>query len=176
MKKIITIILLLAIIISGFYYLSNQPYQVEDIASIKIVNTNEIVENGEILDQYLPLLNPKESVPNNNQDFSSGFDLVFTMNNDNVLTLTLVHDFKNKNIHFINEDSEVFTLSKEESLFFFKNESFKGIYKKFDPNFILSNKEMTLEASSDKFQISHTLVDLEIIEYSWDNTKEKKIN
>jgi len=176
MKKIITIILLLAIIISGFYYLNNQPYQVEDIASIKIVNTNEIVENGEILDQYLPLLNPKESVPNNNQDFSSGFDLVFTMNNDNVLTLTLVHDFKNKNVHFINEDSEVFTLSKEDSLFFFKNESFKGIYKKFDPNFILSNKEMTLEASSDKFQISHTLVDLEIIEYSWDNTKEKKIN
>lgn len=176
MKKIIITILLMIIIFSGFYYLDNQPYQVEDIHSIEIVNTNEKINDEETLAQYLPLLKQKPITADQNLETSNGFDLVFNMNNEKVYSFTLYHDFENKTINFINEDSEVFILSKEQSLFFFKDKSFKGVYKTFDPNFTLSTEEVVLEPFSDEFLINHVFEDEETIEYYWKNIEEDKKN
>lgn len=173
MKKIITTILLFVIMISGFYYLNNQPYQVKDINSIEIVNINETIDDEENLAKYLPFLNQKVSSTDKNQDFSDGFNLVFNMKNDKKLNIKLIHDFEEKKVYFTNDENEVFNLTKESSLFFFKDPSFKSIYKQFDPNLSLSIDKKRLKPSNDEVLIQYLFDAEEAIEYSWNNMSEK---
>jgi murein DD-endopeptidase MepM/ murein hydrolase activator NlpD len=173
MKKIITTILLILIFISGFYYLNNQPYQVKDIHSIEIVDTNEIIDDEGTLNKYLSLLNQKVSETTDNQSFSDGFDIVFNMKNEKKLNIKLIHDFEEKKVYFTNDENEVFNLTQESSLFFFKDPSFKSIYKQFDPNLSLSIDSKRLKPSSDEVLIQYLFDTEETIEYSYNNISEK---
>ena len=176
MKKIISIFMLLIIIISGVYYLDSQRYTVEDIVSVDIINTNETIENDNTLLEYLPLLTKKNGKTEHNYDFSNSYDLIFNMNNEKPLYVNLIHDFENKQVHFMINEAEVFSLSKEDSLFFFKNKSFKTIYKHFEPNFTLSDESSTLEPFNDEFFIEYSFEDQDVLTYLWNNKSQAIVN
>jgi len=175
MKKIITITLLMIIIFSGFYYFNNQPYQVEDITSVEIVNVNQSIVDQEILINYLPLITQREISTKDSLDYNNAFDIVFNMNNDEKHRIKLFHDFEENKVYFTNDEKEVFSLTKENSLFFFKDKSFKAIYKKFNPNLSLLSDNKRLKPSSDEFLINYSFEE-ESIEYSWDTNNQMQMN
>lgn len=176
MKKAITIILLLIITIGGFYYLNNQAYTAEDIHSVKIVNTKETITDDNTLIQYLPLITKRNEKSDQNYDFSKGFDLVFNLTSDETEHVKLIHDFENKKVHFMNDEKEVFSLNKEESLFFFKNKSFKGIYKQFDPYFTLFDETEPLKPFNNEFLIEYSFEDQDALEYLWNDKSQDAMN
>jgi murein DD-endopeptidase MepM/ murein hydrolase activator NlpD len=172
MKKIITITLLLIIVFGGFYYINNKAYQVEDINSVEIVSSNQRVTDQETLLYYLPLITQSEPAVNQTFDFSNAFDIVFNMKNDDTYHIKLIHDFEKKKVYFIKDENEVFSLNKENSLFFFKDSSFKNVYKKFDPDLSLSIDKENLKAYSNDFLIKYLFNADEAIEYSWNNVNQ----
>ena len=167
MKKILIPILIILFVFSGFYYATNQALTVEGIDSVEIVNSNRSITDQADLLKFMPFLSKNNNILSEASPFNNPYDLIYKLEDEETIDVSFHHDFENRKIDYKINENEFYSLSKEDSYYFFNDPSFKEIYKKFEPkvNFTYNNK--LLPWNQRDFSINYLLAEENDINYIW---------